>query len=154
MSKTVFESMGTTGEEEQHAGYPKQSFGMVDMELRTINLVSDYDSEEEEQKEEEEQEQKEEEAVPQIEASGASELTVTQILEIVPRVKRGNKKTVQPSALDIGTIAQIENQHKRLHVPLGLSTPSATPCAREASALRGACERVAKMHTCTCTCKM
>ena len=52
-------------------------------------------------------------AVPQIEAS---ELTVTQILKIVPRVKRGNKKPVQQSALDIGTTTQIKNLHKRLHL--------------------------------------
>ena len=52
-------------------------------------------------------------AVPQIEAS---ELTVTQILKIVPSVKRGIKKAVQQSALDLGTIAQIKNLHKRLHL--------------------------------------
>ena len=47
--KTVFESMDTTCDEEQHGGYSKQSFGMVDMERRTTNLVSDDDSEEEEE---------------------------------------------------------------------------------------------------------
>ena len=52
-------------------------------------------------------------AVPQIEAS---ELTVTQILKIVPSVKRGNKTAVQQSALDLGTIAHIKNLHKRLHL--------------------------------------
>ena len=56
----------------------------------------------------------EQEAVPQLEAP---ELTVAQILKIVPRVKRGNKKAVQQSALDLGTIAQIKNLHKRLHLP-------------------------------------
>ena len=49
--KTVFESMDTTGDEEQHGGYSKQSFGMVDMERRTTNLVSGDDSEEEEEEE-------------------------------------------------------------------------------------------------------
>ena len=34
-----------------------------------------------------------------------------------PRVKRGNKKAVQQPALDLGTVAQIKNLHKRLHFP-------------------------------------
>ncbi|MEC7291216.1 MAG: hypothetical protein VXW22_14090, partial [Pseudomonadota bacterium] len=63
--------------------------------------------------EEEEEEEDDEEAAPQIEAT---ELTVTQILKIVPRVKRSNKKAVQQSALDLGTIAQIKNLQKRLHL--------------------------------------
>jgi len=41
---------------------------------------------------------------------------VTQILKIVPRVKCGNKKTVQQSALHLSTIAQMQNLHKRLHL--------------------------------------
>ena len=42
---------------------------------------------------------------------------MAQILEIVPRVKRGNKKAAQQPALDLGTVAQIKNPHRRLHPP-------------------------------------
>ena len=50
-------------------------------------------------------------------ATSIPQLSVKQIRTIVSKAKSGNKQAVQLSALENGTIAQIKNLHKRLHLP-------------------------------------